>query len=518
MGSAPLAGVVASRGKDGVVGGSGDLLGTAEALSLRGYRVFPIAGKKPLVSDYQGTRSRNPGRPYSLEQLRSMPWGDATGIGLAVKPGVIVLDADVKNGQHGVQHLRLLQEHVGVLPPSWQQVTPSGGVHWMFTCPDDVGKLPSRLLLADGTQADIDIIRAGYAQIAVYDPESLCRARIEPLPSDWVEHLHSLRDSAGNRVTDPWKLLRESTVHQRNTNLNRAAFALALKYGKSRELRDALTVQARALGLEAQDIDATVSSAFTAAEKKREYPMMWKQAVSCDPNITSRRNKVRLVSTASVMARVAIHTGKTIVGMSIRQLAEQLACHQQTAAKQLRILTDAGYLHKGRFRKFDEASTFVLKMPRNADSLDTHPGGAFRVSTYSAFSQVDVDVVLSHEAFIRRKGEVVLSETAGLLLWLLQGFADGAPRRGLARRIGRHRDSVAKAVLILESAGLVCVGDGLVRLVDVDVLGSLDRWCVLMGVDGRLARRKAEFQLQRQVRAASRERMGSNNINRITGG
>ena len=84
-----------------------------------------------------------------------------------------------------------------------------------------------------------------------------------------------------------------------------------------------------------------------------------------------------------------------------------------------------------------------------------------------------------------------------MLLWFLQLHPDGVARRGLGKLIGRHRDSVAKAILVLSSAGLVEDCDGQVRLICSDVIAGLDSWCSAMGISGRLLARKQEHQAQR---------------------
>src|SRR4051812_48417966 len=87
------------------------LLALARQFSCLGRRVFPVKltqredgswDKHPCVRGYFGTS------PYTEADLRRMPWERATHVGMALFPGEVALDIDVKHGGEGVAHLAQL--------------------------------------------------------------------------------------------------------------------------------------------------------------------------------------------------------------------------------------------------------------------------------------------------------------------------------------------------------------------------------------------------------------------------
>ena len=100
-------------------------LHSALDLAAKGFRVFPItpnASKPPAVKDWQNRATTD---PTTLND-----WWTANpdfNIGIATGQGVLVVDADCKDGRPGLESLDLL-DMMG-LPESFSVNTPSGGRH-----------------------------------------------------------------------------------------------------------------------------------------------------------------------------------------------------------------------------------------------------------------------------------------------------------------------------------------------------------------------------------------------------
>ena len=94
------------------------------ALAKLGLRLFPLKpnSKVPAIKDWQrkATSDLDTIDAFSSE-VPDCNWGVATGQGL------VVLDADCKNGKRGLESLEML-DMMG-LPESFRVRTPTGGVH-----------------------------------------------------------------------------------------------------------------------------------------------------------------------------------------------------------------------------------------------------------------------------------------------------------------------------------------------------------------------------------------------------
>lgn len=106
---------------------SAELLEAARAAIARGFRIFPLVpgGRTPAIKEWQIKATSD---PAVVERV----WGAADyNIGI-LTTGMIVLDADVKDGRKGLETLAGL----GLDLDTYTVETPSGGRHAYFTGPD----------------------------------------------------------------------------------------------------------------------------------------------------------------------------------------------------------------------------------------------------------------------------------------------------------------------------------------------------------------------------------------------
>ena len=114
-----------------------DKLKHALNLAGQGYRVFPLEpdGKVPLIAEWQHKATADQKQVLAWWHI----WPDAN-IGVATGQGLVVLDADCKDGKHGLDSLDML-DMLG-LPESLRVTTPTGGVHVDLTTDPDL-KVPN---------------------------------------------------------------------------------------------------------------------------------------------------------------------------------------------------------------------------------------------------------------------------------------------------------------------------------------------------------------------------------------
>lgn len=107
------------------------LASSALEYARHGWRVFPCAGKEPLIAGGFKSASTDEG------QVRAW-WKEhpVARIGWAVPEGWFALDVDSKTGGLG-SRAELERKH-GPLPFTLRQVTGSGGEHWLFRVPEGV--------------------------------------------------------------------------------------------------------------------------------------------------------------------------------------------------------------------------------------------------------------------------------------------------------------------------------------------------------------------------------------------
>jgi len=101
--------------------------------------VFPIAkGAKVPFKGSHGCLDATTDSAKIAEWWSKTPEAN---IGLATgkESGLLVLDIDRKNGIDGEETLKWLESKLGKLPDTWQQLTPSGGLHYVFQYPNVAG-------------------------------------------------------------------------------------------------------------------------------------------------------------------------------------------------------------------------------------------------------------------------------------------------------------------------------------------------------------------------------------------
>src|SRR6185437_5130466 len=102
-------------------------LNAAQALALRGLRVFPIKPSlkfPPLITAWQLNATTLP----AVIQQWWEQWPDANiGVACGRDSDIVVLDVDMKHGQNGEAELRQLEKTHGALPMSIETITPHGG-------------------------------------------------------------------------------------------------------------------------------------------------------------------------------------------------------------------------------------------------------------------------------------------------------------------------------------------------------------------------------------------------------
>lgn len=112
-------------------------LESALALAALGLRVFPlVAGKK--MPAFKGWKDKATVDTVLIHEWYTGPFR-GYGVGVATGKGLMVIDADVKGGQPGLQSLeQLLDEHgLDYPPPTLVVDTPSGGRHVYLKVADD---------------------------------------------------------------------------------------------------------------------------------------------------------------------------------------------------------------------------------------------------------------------------------------------------------------------------------------------------------------------------------------------
>lgn len=120
-------------------------LEAALKLASQGFYVFPLLpdGKTPAFEGWQNQATRDP------EKIRQL-WTDFTGrecdynIGIFTSrfgdgEALIAVDVDNKKGKNGAEQLLKLELEGKTLPPTWEQITPTGGRHLVYRVKEPVG-------------------------------------------------------------------------------------------------------------------------------------------------------------------------------------------------------------------------------------------------------------------------------------------------------------------------------------------------------------------------------------------
>lgn len=488
--------------------GPAELLDLAQAYSSLGRRVFPVRlsqgpdgswDKRPLIKGYLGPSA------FRSTRLKQMPWHDATHLGMALFPGEVALDFDVKAGKWGGVHLDILTDAMGPLPSTVGQTTMSGGWHLLFS-----GELPDRLVgrlaLPDGSPADIDVVHAGHRYLVLYEPEKLLHewGPFAVLPAAWNLALAKTSATRPTRITTEHgerghaisELIDQvrSCEDLRNETLNRSVF-IAVKTGLcTEEDLDAFRDAALHSGLPEDEVERTLSSATTGALKAWEEPAAWYWKVREELRNSGRRNRSTLVDAAAVIARTAAWVGKSCVGMSARTLSEEIGVSSKTAALLLTELCRGGWLKRLYVGRHD-AMRYELVPPGDARG-DSQP-----LVLQGRLSPLDADdrarLGLRKQSAFQRlgKGAVLPPGVLAVAVALMSGVSR---QRDLVAETGCSRSTVARALKILTSVGVIDVKYGVVMLREDDVPAAMEEWALSMGVDGRPEFRAALHDLQRQ--------------------
>ena len=464
------------------------LLGVALELSACGWRVFPVADKRPLITGFHGSY------PFAADALRAMPWGKATHIGWSLPPNFIGLDVDVRRSgpmpKIGDIELAALERELGVLPASFKQCTPSGGFHLVFGC-RAFKWLPKRLWNSEGADCDIDIAINEKLMLVHYDPDALLTHPIEELPIAWDRYLRKPPSGSLDAIA-------EAPVGTRNSTLNSEAFKFVVRDGTSPALRSQLLEAAAQAGIPVREAEDTINSAFNAAETQRLRAEHWLRAIACDGAISKLRNKRRILAAAQEFKKLHLRTGRNVIGMSSRELAEKIGCQQRAASSILRVLVEAGHLQPFRRMNATDAKQYKLLLPKTSNSQLTHPEGDFRVSRDLHDFPERLQKILQHDVFRRVGNAGWLAQSVGVVLHHPEVHGD-CPARGFVAQLPLSSTTVRKALKDLRKHLLVA--DGVIRLIDpVDEI--LDGFAKEFGAVGRTDALVAKHEEQRQQRNA----------------
>lgn len=146
-------------------------------LAASGFACFPIVPneKRPLTSNGFKDASLDPEQHRTwAEQYPNSNIAYATG---APSGHLLVIDVDVKNKKSGAKSLVALQKKHGPLPATRTVITPSGGIHLLFTYPEGM-KIQCKVGFRDGIDIRAD---GGYCGA----PPST----IDGNPYEWVDEM-----------------------------------------------------------------------------------------------------------------------------------------------------------------------------------------------------------------------------------------------------------------------------------------------------------------------------------------
>lgn len=483
-------------------------------LNSAGWRAFPIRRgdeRKPAITGWKGSV------PFTPSQVRRMPWADAVAVGVCLPPDVVVLDIDVKKDKLGAQQLEALETHLGPLPATRRQNTPSGGWHLLF----DVSGLPEdfryRAMVAsmDGRRSDIDVIHRGHRYVAVYDESFFTDATVPVavLPEAWWPQISADAPASPSAASGALKgsleaseaisAMAEARPGTRNDTLNAVTFDLALWGRLDESVRVALIETAAAGGQSLTAIEATMASAVQSAMSKRRRAQKWLNAMTLDENLMCDRRRDGLLVTARYLAdHSAAVTRGAPVGMAARQLAEHLRVCADTAHRYLKGLVDLGWCELAEPDPEMGTHRYQLAFPKDRLSTsDNHPFPPATSSTTTTNS-----VTRSSSAGGTSEGrERQASLSLEMRLWQHPALQPGPGRllpRSSARVIcalglqgrsvhqialvsGLSEATVRRCLRRLEQAGAVISDGSSYRLRDADVIDCLDDWVRRNGIEDR---------------------------------
>ncbi len=493
-----------------------ELWAIAEALNAAGWRATGfMANGACIIKGYQGSE------PFSPEELARHPMEKADHLGIILPPPVIALDVDHKDGrQAGWRDLEECEASYGPLPAGPRQSTRSGGAHLPFRLPLDINEktLRAHVVLPNLSKASIDILRPTHRYVRVYDPAmwiDLTRDKLPELPAQWLRGLvkapttfRGAQIASGPDQRTPTFLelcadIRSAEEGHRNSTLfANAARAFTLGYTDPASL-DSLRSAAHRTGLDHPEVERTLESAWSRVENEWKPIGNWLTSVERSLEGLTKARRRRLRSAAlEVAARCLAHPPDTWLAISSRDMAEALGVSVQVGAGCL------SWLHEHQLlRVRDGARKFDAREYRIAPKLDTSSlSSSDPVSSFGArcgFSGLTGSrsaVLLRHPAFQRMGGELShLPTLPGSSAEILACLEDGpTSARELVERTGYARQTVAKAIKVLDSACLVDVRQQVIwPLFQGSCIHALDQWAAFHRLDTRPAERKRRHRHQR---------------------
>ncbi|MSW81999.1 MAG: hypothetical protein F2840_12715 [Actinobacteria bacterium] len=506
------------------------LMNRALALNAAGHRAIPWGVKagnehdQPLWSGYFGDR------PYPQAKLISSVWDRALGIGIVCPGRWIGLDTDIKDGKRGREHMAQLEAEIGPLPNGPITFTKSGGDHRIFkraVIPASA-LLRSHVGLADGTDADIDVIHSRYRYFKVYDDNfwlNLNDEDVPELPEAWLKAIvkgqmgrpRKLQAIKGGERSGAWSAVQpmcdraaplvedvRNATDNRNTLLNRNFYLATLTLGGSVELEELFRRAALESGLASSEVEATLASAGAAAAQESAFISSWQKAVEAATASMSGVSRLALRRAAIVLRETFLAAQhKDAVGMSCRQLAEQMNVSAQTANRYLRILQKLRLLSRASSRKAMEANRYRFRIPAPEQNVTfIHPPR----KRLSRFITQDVDgqhgtvrlhQLLQHDAFTKYGKGISLAKSCGDVLLVLEGGTRSL--RDVVDATGKTRTTIKRAVQALLSGGLLDQAEDQseIWLTGPNAVTVLDEWVTHMRLGGRGGMRRDEHARQR---------------------
>ena len=236
------------------------------------FKIFPAAGKVPLIKNWQADASADPEVHRMWADLfrgKLTHWGVPTG----PANGILVLDVDVKgNGYETIKGKEL--------PDTPTQRTPSGGAHYIYKYPADGQRYGNRTKFAAGLDARGDggyiIWYGSEINKPLADPPpwftSSCLATQAPAVGQITSTIRVSPEIAAGLIQRSLDIIRDAPVGERNHTLNTEAFKLGQLVASGSITReyvfDALMRSAQACGIVGYEAKATIDSGLAGGGKK----------------------------------------------------------------------------------------------------------------------------------------------------------------------------------------------------------------------------------------------------------
>lgn len=238
----------------------------------KGWPVHPLVSGEKRPATAHGFHDAT----TDLEQIEAW-WAQVDyNIGLAIPPGVVVIDVDPRNG--GNETARQLVRELGPVPHTRAAQTRAGGQHyWLQTYLD-----PSRTASSLGAGVDVKISGKGYvvAPPSRVEPGGyswLTSVQLAYLPESWTRRLTKaprVHRAPAEPQTDPlvvrdlvrWEcsVLSYAEEGNRNPELFKCAVRLAERGCLTADAERRLAEVAAGIGLDAQEIGRAIGNARKA--------------------------------------------------------------------------------------------------------------------------------------------------------------------------------------------------------------------------------------------------------------